>query len=102
MGGTNRLRRAAEPTARRSGTRAALFWAFALVAGLGTALLLARYLDKRGGGAAVTMSGVVIAAVDLPLAAKLKLEDLKVIEWPAEHIPPGAITDPKELVGRVL
>jgi pilus assembly protein CpaB len=40
--------------------------------------------------------------MDLPLAAKLKVEDLKVIEWPAEHIPPGAVSDPKELVGRVL
>jgi pilus assembly protein CpaB len=102
IGGPNRLRRAAEPQARRSGTRAALFWAFALVAGLGTALLLARYLDKRGGAAAVNMSTVVVAAADLPLAAKLKIEDLKVIEWPADHIPPGAIGDPKELVGRVL
>ena len=103
MAGSNRLRRAAEPTARRSGTRAALFWIFALVAGLGTALLLARYLDKKGGGGqAVAVSGVVIAAVDLPLAARLKIEDLKVIEWPADHVPPGAISDPKELVGRVL
>jgi len=101
MGG-NRLRRAAEPQARRSGTRAALFWVFALVFGLGTALMIARYMDKRGGGTTVAMSGVVVAAGDLPLAAKLKLEDLKVIEWPAEHMPPGAVTDPKEIVGRVL
>ena len=101
MGGPNRLRRAAEPTARRSGTRAVLFWAFALVAGLGTALMIARYMDK-GGQAKVTLGGVVVAAVDLPLAAKLKIEDLKVIEWPADHIPPGAVADPKEVVGRVL
>jgi len=102
MGGPNRLRRAAEPTARRSGTRAALFWVFALVFGLGTALMLARYMDKGRGTAAVATSGVVVAAVDLPLAAKLKIEDLKVIEWPAEHMPAGAGSDPKELVGRVL
>jgi pilus assembly protein CpaB len=102
LGGSNRLRRAAEPTARKSGTRAAIFWVFALVAGLGTALLIARYLDKKGGGTVVAVSGVVVAAVDLPLAAKLKIEDLKVIEWPAEHIPPGSVSDPKDLVGRVL
>src|SRR5436190_8163146 len=103
MGGQNRLRRAAEPSSRKSGTRAALFWVFALVAGLGTALLLARYLDKKGGGGqAIAVSGVVVAATDLPLAARLKVEDLKVIEWPSDHVPPGAITDPKELVGRVL
>ena len=76
LGGPNRLRRAAEPTARKSGTRAAIFWVFALVAGLGTALLLARYLDKKGGGQAVAISGVVVAATDLPLAAKIKIEDL--------------------------
>jgi pilus assembly protein CpaB len=103
MGGQNRLRRAAEPSSRKSGTRAALFWVFALVAGLGTALLLARYLDKKGGGGqAVAVTGVVVAAADLPLAARLKIEDLKVIEWPADHVPPGAISDPKDLVGRVL
>jgi pilus assembly protein CpaB len=102
LGGPNRLRRAAEPTARKSGTRAALFWVFALVAGLGTALLLARYLDKRGGGPTVAISGVVVAGTDLPLAAKLKIEDLKILEWPADHLPPGCVSDPKELVGRVL
>jgi pilus assembly protein CpaB len=76
---------------------------FALVAGLGTALLLVRYMDKKGGGgAAVSVSGVVVAATDLPLAAKIKIEDLKVIEWPAEHVPAGALSDPKDLVGRVL
>jgi pilus assembly protein CpaB len=65
-------------------------------------LLLARYLDKRPGGAAVATSGVVVAAVDLPLAAKLKIEDLKLLEWPTDHLPPGSMSDPKELVGRVL
>jgi pilus assembly protein CpaB len=102
LGGPNRLRRAAEPTARRSGTRAAIFWVFALVAGLGSALLIAKYLDKKGGGTVVAVSNVVVAAVDLPLAAKIKVEDLKVIEWPSDHVPPGAIGDPKDLVGRVL
>src|SRR6185503_6702467 len=34
--------------------------------------------------------------------AKIKIEDLKVIEWPAEHVPAGAVSDPKDLVGRVL
>ena len=50
----------------------------------------------------VAIAKVAVAATDLPLAAKLKLEDMKVIDWPAEHLPPGAINDPKELVGRVL
>jgi pilus assembly protein CpaB len=102
MPGSNRLRRAAEGTARRSGARAVLFWAFALVAGLGTALMIARYLDRRPGGAVVKTAKVVVAAVDLPLAAKIGPEDLKLTEWPADHLPPGVVTDPKELVGRIL
>jgi pilus assembly protein CpaB len=48
------------------------------------------------------MAKVTVAVADLPLAAKLRIEDMKVIDWPAEHLPPGALNDPKELVGRVL
>jgi pilus assembly protein CpaB len=102
IGGSSRLRRAAEGSARRSGARAALFWAFALVAGLGTALLIARQLDKRQGGGATQTTNVVVAAVDLSLAAKITPEDIKLVAWPAEHLPIGAFQDPKEVVGRVL
>lgn len=98
--GSNRLR-AAAGNARRSGTRAALFWAFALVAGLGTALFIARYLN-RPGGAASPMAKIVVAAVDLPLAAKIRAEDLKFAEWPADHLPAGAVRDPKEVAERIL
>jgi len=99
--GSNRLR-AAAGTARRSGARAALFWAFALVMGLGTALFIARYLDKRPGGAVVPIAKIAVAAVDLPLAGKITLEGLRMEDWPADHLPPGAFRDPKELVGRIL
>jgi pilus assembly protein CpaB len=78
-----------------------LFWAFALVAGLGTAMLIARYLERRGGPTTPTTK-IVIAAGDLGLAAKIGPEDIKLVEWPAEHLPPGAFVDPKEVVGRIL
>ena len=100
--GPNRLRRAAEGTARRSGTRAALFWVFALVAGLGTAMFIAKYLDKHSTAAASPTVKIVVAAVDLPLAAKIGPQDLKLIEWPKDHVPAGALSDPKELEGRIL
>ncbi|HVT07100.1 MAG TPA: Flp pilus assembly protein CpaB [Polyangia bacterium] len=99
--GSSRLR-AAAGNARRSGTRAALFWAFALVMGLGTALFIARYLEKRPGGTVVPIAKLAVAAVDLPLAGKIKAEDLKLEDWPADHLPANAIRDPKELVGRIL
>ena len=99
--GPGRLR-AAAGTSRRSGTRAALFWAFALVAGLATALFVSRYLNARQGGATVPMAKIVVAAIDMPLAAKIRPEDLKLSEWPADHLPLGAVRDPKEVVERIL
>lgn len=99
--GSSRLR-AAAGNARRSGARAALFWAFALVMGLSTALFIARYLDKRPGGTVVPIVKIAVAAVDLPLAGKIRPEDLKLEDWPADHLPAGAIRDPKELAGRIL
>jgi pilus assembly protein CpaB len=99
--GPGRLR-AAAGASRRSGTRAALFWAFALVAGLATALFVSRYLNARQGGGVVPMAKIVVAAMDLPLAAKIRPEDLKLSEWPADHLPLGAVRDPKELVERIL
>jgi pilus assembly protein CpaB len=100
--GPNRLRRAAEGSARRSGTKAALFWAFALVAGLGTALFIARYLDKHNTASSSPTVKVAVAAVDLPLAAKIGPQDIKLVEWPKDHLPPGAFTDLKELEGRIV
>ena len=102
VAGQSRLRRAAEGSSRKSGARAALFWAFALAAGLGTAVMISRYLDKRPGTAALPTRKIVVAAVDLSLAAKVGLEDVKLIDWPVEHMPVGAFGEPKEVIGRVL
>ena len=45
---------------------------------------------------------VVVAAADLDVGATLTREDLRVIDWPANAVPAGAITDPKDAVGRGL
>jgi len=99
--GSNRLR-AAAGNARRSGTRAALFWAFALVFGIGAALFIVRYLDHRSTTVASPIAKIVVAAIDLPLASKIRPEDLKLAEWPADHLPAGAVRDPKEVSERIL
>jgi pilus assembly protein CpaB len=99
--GPSRLR-AAAGSSRRSGTRAAIFWAFTLIAGLGSALFIARYLDHRSAGNVVAMAKIVVAGVDMPLAGKIRAEDLKMAEWPADHLPMGAVRDPKEVVDRIL
>lgn len=45
---------------------------------------------------------VVVAATDLDLGAELTREDVRMIDWPATAIPQGAISDPKEVIGRGL
>jgi pilus assembly protein CpaB len=100
--GSNRLRAAARGNARQSGTRAAMFWAFTLVFGVAAALMVVRYLDKRPGGSSAAIAKIIVAATDLPLAGKIHPENLKLVEWPAEHLPPGAIRDPKDVIDRIL
>ena len=73
-----------------------------VIAGLGSELLIARYLNQRPNGPVVTRAKIAVAVVDLPLASKIKPEDLTLADWPAEHLPMGAVRDPKELVGRIL
>lgn len=99
--GPGRLR-AAAGSSRRSGTRAALFWAFTLIAGLASALFIARYLDHRPNGNVTVMAKIAVAAIDLPLASKIRVEDVKLAEWPADHLPMGAVRDPKEVIDRIL
>jgi pilus assembly protein CpaB len=99
--GTARLR-AVSSGARRSGSRAVLFWGVAAVAGLGAALLIARYLDHQTVTVAAPVAKIVVAAVDCPMATRLKMEQLKLVDWPLSALPPGAVRDPKEVVDRVL
>jgi pilus assembly protein CpaB len=102
LSGPNRLRRAADGSSRRSGAKAALFWTFALVFGLSTALFIARYLEHNKGVASSPTVKIAVAAAELPLAAKITEKDWKLSEWPKDHLPPGVITDPKDLEGRIL
>jgi pilus assembly protein CpaB len=86
---------------RRSASRAIMFWTVALIAGAAAALMLKLYIDKRQ-SAEPTLSPVVVAAMDLPVATTLKPEHLTLIDWPAHSRPAGTYGDIKDLVGRVL
>jgi pilus assembly protein CpaB len=86
---------------RRSASRAIVFWTLALMAGASSAVMLKVYLDKRQ-ASAPTLTPVVVAALDLPLATTLKLEHLSVVEWPQNARPAGTFVETKDLVGRVL
>jgi pilus assembly protein CpaB len=94
-------RAAAASTGKRSGLRAVLFLGFAVVAALATAVVLTRYLEARTAAVRVPTTKVVVAAVDLPAAAALRVESLKVVDWPTASLPERTSSDPSKLVGRV-
>src|SRR5262245_51296724 len=101
MGGAPGLRRASEGS-RRSGARAALFGGVAIVAGLSAALMIARYVEQRSTLVTVPSTKIVVAAVELPLATRLRAEQVKLVDWPVNAAPPGGLHDVKEVVDRIL
>jgi pilus assembly protein CpaB len=96
------LYKAAAPPARRSGLRLLAFLGVSLVAAVASALLLTRYMDRRTAAARVPTRPVVVAAVDLPVGAELRAENLAVADWPAASVPDGAFEAPKDLDGKVV
>lgn len=86
---------------RRSATWGVLFIVVALLAAMGAAGLLTRYMDARVAAARVPTSQVVVAQVDIPVATPIKAEWLSVVAWPASARPEGAVADPTPVVGQV-
>jgi len=50
----------------------------------------------------VPATRIVVAAVDIDIGQRLAPRFVKLIDWPAGKIPPGAFSDPHKLDGRVL
>lgn len=96
------LYRAADRSTRRSGVRAALFAIVALVAAVGSALLLTRYMDARTAAARVPTTQVVVAAVDLPVGTEITPEKLRVIAWPAASVPEDSFQELAGLEGKMV
>ncbi|HET6149883.1 MAG TPA: Flp pilus assembly protein CpaB [Polyangia bacterium] len=101
IGGNGGLHRASEGS-RRSGARAAAFWGVAIVAGLSAALLIVRYMERRTTTVAIPTTKIVVAVMELPLANRIRAEQVKLVDWPANGAPAGAMHDPKEAVDRIL
>ncbi|QOL51770.1 Flp pilus assembly protein CpaB [Massilia litorea] len=72
---------------------------------LGIALLLALAAVFAAvswiNGRATTTSKVAVAMVDISLGARIAPEMIRMVDWPAGALPPGAFSDPKLLGGRV-
>lgn len=86
---------------RRSASRAIVFTVIALGAGVAVATTLKSYVDKHLSGGPKS-SGIVVAAMELPLATTLSADHLTVARWPSDSLPEGAFSNPKDLVGRVV
>ncbi|MFT3926093.1 MAG: Flp pilus assembly protein CpaB [Myxococcales bacterium] len=91
--------------AARSRARALLFLAIAVVAGGTAVMLVRRYTDEMATAfseAAPKTTPVVVAALDLPIAVRLEGQHLKVVQWPANHVPEGAFASVKEVLEKTL
>ncbi len=79
--------------------RALLMLALAVLLGLGAVLLASRWLLTQSPGAA---GRIVVAASDASPGQRLAPDMVKLVDWPVDSVPPGALRDARKLDGRVL
>ena len=96
------LHKAADRKGRRTAVKAAVFLALALVAAVGSAVLLTRWMEARTAAARVPTGPVLVATMDLPVGTELRPEHFKVVSWPLASRPEGTFADGKELEGKVV
>jgi pilus assembly protein CpaB len=70
--------------------------------GLAAVFLIQRYISSKVTVAARPMAQVVTAEMDIAPGTALESRLLKVAIWPADIIPPTAISNPQQLQGRVV
>jgi pilus assembly protein CpaB len=75
-----------------------MMMAVAVVLALGAVIVAARWISAQASG---STDKVAVALVDIGLGARLTPEMIRMVDWPANAMPPGAITDAKLLETRV-
>src|SRR5229473_2938553 len=83
--------------------RMRVFMVFVLAVTAGGALAFGTYnFMQRAPARTVTIPTrpVVVAASDLDVGAELTREEIRIIDWPANAVPAGAFSDPKDVIGR--
>lgn len=80
----------------------AMFLVAIVMAGA-AAWLAKRYITQQADRtpAKVATTPVVVAAGDIPFAAKIEARQLKVVEWPSQAVPAGAVPEIKQVEGKV-
>jgi pilus assembly protein CpaB len=75
-----------------------LMMIIALVLAAGAVLVAARWINGQAAGGT---GKVAVAVVDIALGSRLNPDMVRMVDWPAGAMPPGAISDPKLLASRV-
>ena len=96
------LNKAADRKSRRAALRASLFLGLAVVAAVGSALLLTRYMEARTAAARVPTRTVMVAAVDLPVGTEIRAEHVRKVDWPVASSPEGAFDESAAVEGKVV
>ena len=83
--------------------RALIFLGLALAMGISAAWLTERFVSSPvTTEAKAPTTPVVVVRANVPVAASLTKEQLETIDWPADHLPPGALTSVDQAVDRVV
>jgi pilus assembly protein CpaB len=85
--------------------RIRVFLVLVLALAAGGALAFATYNYVQNAPArtvSIPTRPVLVAATDLNIGAELTRDDIRTIEWPANAVPQGALSDPKDVIGRGL
>ena len=79
-------------------TRAMVMMGVAVAVAIGAVVVAAQWINQQGVAAS---NKVAVATADISLGARLTPEMVRMVDWPASAVPPGAFTDPKLLETRV-
>ena len=71
----------------------------ATIAALAAVAFASRWLTQQSGSG---ITKVAVATADIDLGQRLSPDFVKLVDWPASSLPPGAINDPHALDGRVV
>ena len=71
----------------------------AALAGLAAVMFASRWLMQQSTSG---ITKVAVASADVELGQRLSPEMVKLVDWPATSLPPGAVTDAQSLNGRVV
>ena len=79
-------------------TRSLIMMAVAVVLAFGAVFVAARWIN---GQASASTGKVAVALVDISLGARLSPDMVRMVDWPSNAMPPGAITEAKLVDTRV-